>query len=116
MLASAQRAAELETDGNTPWYAVARAALGHANYVVGDLDTAADVLKFYPLPHGNIEQAPRETGLSIRDFRWIYLYFGDLSARRNIGDRIGFLRQLNIGFFYIRVGSTHLISPFWDRF
>jgi LuxR family maltose regulon positive regulatory protein len=44
MLASAQRAAELETDGNTPWYAVARGALGHANYVVGDLDTAADVL------------------------------------------------------------------------
>jgi LuxR family maltose regulon positive regulatory protein len=44
MLASAQRAVELETDGNTPWYAVARAALGHANYVIGDLDTAADVL------------------------------------------------------------------------
>ena len=44
MLASAQRAAELETDGNTPWYAVARAALGHAHYVVGDLDAAADVL------------------------------------------------------------------------
>jgi LuxR family transcriptional regulator, maltose regulon positive regulatory protein len=44
MLASSQRAAELETDGNTPWYAVARAALGHAHYVAGDLDTAADVL------------------------------------------------------------------------
>jgi ATP/maltotriose-dependent transcriptional regulator MalT len=44
MLASAQRAAELETDGNTPWYAVARTALGHANYVAGDLDAAAGVL------------------------------------------------------------------------
>ena len=36
--------AELETDGNTPWYAVATTALGHANYVIGDLDTAARVL------------------------------------------------------------------------
>jgi LuxR family maltose regulon positive regulatory protein len=44
MLASAQRAAELETDGNTPWYAVARTALGHANYVAGDLHAAASVL------------------------------------------------------------------------
>jgi ATP/maltotriose-dependent transcriptional regulator MalT len=44
MLASAQRAAELETDGNTPWYAVARTALGHANYVAGDFEAAADVL------------------------------------------------------------------------
>jgi LuxR family transcriptional regulator, maltose regulon positive regulatory protein len=44
MLASAQRAAELETDGNSPWYAVARAALGHASYVAGDLDVAANVL------------------------------------------------------------------------
>jgi LuxR family maltose regulon positive regulatory protein len=44
MLASAQRAAELETDGNTPWYAVARTALGHAKYVAGDLHAAAAVL------------------------------------------------------------------------
>ncbi len=44
MLASAQRAAELETDGNSPWYAVARVALGHASYVAGDLDAAANVL------------------------------------------------------------------------
>ncbi len=44
MLASARRAAELETDGNTPWYAVATTALGHASYVIGDLDTAARVL------------------------------------------------------------------------
>ena len=44
MLASAQRAAELETDGNSPWYAVARLALGHASYVAGDLDSAASVL------------------------------------------------------------------------
>jgi LuxR family transcriptional regulator, maltose regulon positive regulatory protein len=44
MLASARRAAELETNGNTPSYVVARTALGHANYVVGDLEAAADVL------------------------------------------------------------------------
>jgi LuxR family maltose regulon positive regulatory protein len=44
MLASAQRAAELETDGKTPWCATANTALGHANYVVGDLNTALAVL------------------------------------------------------------------------
>ena len=44
MLAFARRAAELETDGNTPWYAVANAALGHASYVVGDLNAAASAL------------------------------------------------------------------------
>lgn len=44
MLASAQRAAELETDGNTPWYVVANMALGHASYVVGDLGTAIHLL------------------------------------------------------------------------
>jgi LuxR family transcriptional regulator, maltose regulon positive regulatory protein len=44
MLASARRAAELETDGNTQSYAVANAALGHASYVAGDLDTAAGAL------------------------------------------------------------------------
>ena len=44
MLTSAQRAAELETDGKTPWYAVANTALGHASYIAGDLQTAARVL------------------------------------------------------------------------
>jgi LuxR family maltose regulon positive regulatory protein len=44
MLASAQRAAELETDGNTPSYALANAALGHASFVVGDLNAAAGAL------------------------------------------------------------------------
>jgi LuxR family maltose regulon positive regulatory protein len=44
MLAAARRAAELETNGNGPWYAAAHTALGHASYVVGDLDTALDVL------------------------------------------------------------------------
>jgi ATP/maltotriose-dependent transcriptional regulator MalT len=44
MLASARRAVELETDGDTPWYAVANTALGHASYVAGDLDTALRVL------------------------------------------------------------------------
>lgn len=44
MLAAAKRAAELETDGNTPWYATANTALGHASYVAGDLHTAVSVL------------------------------------------------------------------------
>ena len=44
MLASARRAAALETDGSTPWYTVANAALGHAAYVAGDLNTALRAL------------------------------------------------------------------------
>jgi ATP/maltotriose-dependent transcriptional regulator MalT len=44
MLAAAGRAAVLETDGGTPWYTVANAALGHAAYVAGDLNTAMRVL------------------------------------------------------------------------
>jgi LuxR family transcriptional regulator, maltose regulon positive regulatory protein len=44
MLAAARRAAELEADGNTPWYSGASAALGHASYVVGDLESAVDLL------------------------------------------------------------------------
>jgi LuxR family transcriptional regulator, maltose regulon positive regulatory protein len=44
MQASATRAAELETNGSTPWFAVANTALGHASYVMGDLDTAVGVL------------------------------------------------------------------------
>ena len=43
MLAAARRAAELETNGNM-WSTVANTALGHASYVVGDLDTALSVL------------------------------------------------------------------------
>jgi ATP/maltotriose-dependent transcriptional regulator MalT len=44
MLEWARRAVALETDGNTPWYAVANTALGHASYVIGDLSTAIGVL------------------------------------------------------------------------
>jgi LuxR family maltose regulon positive regulatory protein len=43
MLASARRAIELETDGTSPWYAMANAALGHAAYIAGDLHTAMTV-------------------------------------------------------------------------
>jgi LuxR family transcriptional regulator, maltose regulon positive regulatory protein len=43
-LAFARRAAELETNGNLAWFAVANTALGHASYVIGDLDTAVGVL------------------------------------------------------------------------
>ena len=43
-LAAARRAAELEADRNTPWYSAANVALGHASYVVGDLETAVNLL------------------------------------------------------------------------
>jgi hypothetical protein len=39
-LAFATRAAELETNGNLAWFAAANTALGHASYMIGDLDTA----------------------------------------------------------------------------
>ena len=44
MLADAREAVSLETSQAAPWYAVARAALGHAAYVVGDLQQARDHL------------------------------------------------------------------------
>lgn len=40
MLASARRAVELETAGQSPHYAIAHLALGHALYVQGDLEGA----------------------------------------------------------------------------
>jgi LuxR family maltose regulon positive regulatory protein len=45
MLASAQRAVELETDGRSPFYSLAHLALGHAAYVSGDLNDAASLLE-----------------------------------------------------------------------
>lgn len=44
MLADARRAVELENDSSTPWYAVARAALGHAAFAVGDVPLARTML------------------------------------------------------------------------
>lgn len=44
MLSSAERAVELETDGNSPWFAFANLALGNALYISGDLEAAASVL------------------------------------------------------------------------
>jgi len=44
MAHSARRAVELETDGRSPYYALARLALGHTAYVAGDLDAAASLL------------------------------------------------------------------------
>ena len=45
MLAGAQRAVELETDGRSPFYAIAHLARGHVGYVAGDLDLAAGLLE-----------------------------------------------------------------------
>ena len=44
MAAAAQRAAELETDGRSPWFGFANFALGHARYVAGDLEAGMSVL------------------------------------------------------------------------
>ena len=44
MLAGARRAVELETRSGSPHHAIANLALGHAAYVVGDLQLAADSL------------------------------------------------------------------------
>ena len=40
MMAGARRAVELETDSHSPHYAIAQVALGHSDYVAGDLDEA----------------------------------------------------------------------------
>ena len=45
MLAASHRAVELETDGHSPFYAIARTALGEAFFVHGDLDRAVTVLE-----------------------------------------------------------------------
>lgn len=45
MLQGAQRAVALETDPRSPFYAVAHVSLGHAAYVVGELDDAAAALE-----------------------------------------------------------------------
>jgi LuxR family maltose regulon positive regulatory protein len=45
MLAGAQRAVEIETDGHSPFYAIANLSRGHMGYVAGDLDLAASLLE-----------------------------------------------------------------------
>ena len=40
LIAESALAAELETDPGSPWYAVARASIGHAAYILGDLERA----------------------------------------------------------------------------
>lgn len=44
MLAAAKHAVSIETDSRSPFYSIARTALGHAAYVAGDLDEARDAL------------------------------------------------------------------------
>ncbi|MDN5762231.1 MAG: hypothetical protein L0H41_07945, partial [Microlunatus sp.] len=41
---SAERAVQLETDASSPWFSLARLALGHERYVVGYLDGAMQAL------------------------------------------------------------------------
>ena len=44
MAAAAQRAVELETDGRSPFYAIANVSLGHVAYVEGYLERASSLL------------------------------------------------------------------------
>lgn len=44
MMAGAQRALEIETDGRSPYYSIAHMARGHAAYVDGDLELATNLL------------------------------------------------------------------------
>jgi LuxR family maltose regulon positive regulatory protein len=44
MAQGAQRAVELETDGRSPYYAIAQMTLGHSAYVAGDLELASVLL------------------------------------------------------------------------
>ena len=44
MTAGAERAVELETDGRSPYHAIAHLGRGHAAYVAGELELAADHL------------------------------------------------------------------------
>ena len=44
MAVGARRAVELETDGRSPFYAIALMSLGHVAYVEGDLDRAGSLL------------------------------------------------------------------------
>ena len=54
MAAGAQRAVELETDGRSPYYAIAHLAAGMPPTSQGDLDRAATLL-----PRSSHERAPR---------------------------------------------------------
>ncbi|MDZ5623054.1 LuxR C-terminal-related transcriptional regulator [Nocardioides sp. HM23] len=45
ILASAQRALELETDDHSRFHAIAQCSLGHAHYVLGDLDQAITAIR-----------------------------------------------------------------------
>jgi LuxR family maltose regulon positive regulatory protein len=45
LLRSGQLAARLEDDPTSPWYASAQFILGHAHYVLGDLEAAIDALR-----------------------------------------------------------------------
>ena len=44
MAAGAERAVELETDGRSPYHAIAHLGRGHAAYIAGELELAADHL------------------------------------------------------------------------
>ncbi len=50
-LAAARRAVEIETDSGSPFYSIAHVSLGHAAYVMGDLDQAITSLRVASASH-----------------------------------------------------------------
>jgi ATP/maltotriose-dependent transcriptional regulator MalT len=67
MMAKGQRAVELETDGHSPYYAIANVVLGHATYVLGDSEQAIVPLR----AASRSDRAPgviRVLGLSVESF------------------------------------------------
>lgn len=67
MLAAAQRALDLETDSQSPYHAIAQCSLGHAYYVLGDLERAMTPIRAV----SRIDRAPgiiRVLALSLQSF------------------------------------------------
>ena len=83
LIAESAVAAELETDPSSPWYAVARAATGHAAYVLGDLARArADLLEAAEAPRA--ATTVRVLGLGLATL--CDLESGDLESARQTAD------------------------------
>jgi LuxR family transcriptional regulator, maltose regulon positive regulatory protein len=83
ILAAARRAVELETDTQTPHYAIAHVSLGHGLYLQGDLDQASIPLRVASLS----DRAPgvvRVLSLSLESF--VETARGDLGRARDCAE------------------------------
>jgi len=110
MLAAARLAVVLETDGNALWYGAANTALGHANYVAGDLTTAVELL----LRGAHTEKAPaiiRVLAFSILALTYAELRDPDRSRRAaqqamNIVDAGSMHALPHIAFAFTALGQS----------